>query len=208
MKTLFIPAKVRLDINEKEINAISKQLPKNLAIVYSIQYEDVAFRIRKILSKNHEITKFTQVLGCSKTNFPKNTQAILLITDGKFHAIPLAFETKLPIYVLENNKLKKLPKKEIENFKKRKKAAHLKFLNAKKVGILISIKPGQENLKKALKLKKILKKKFTDKTFYLFLGNEFNSQEFENFPEIQSWINAACPRLDFDASVINLGDKV
>lgn len=200
MKTLFIPAKIKLEINGEKISFL--KLPKYIAIAYSIQYEDLAFKVKKILSKNHKITKITQVLGCSKPSLPRETQVLILLSDGKFHAISLAIETKLPVYILEDNKIKEIPKEEIENFKRKQKAFYLKFLNSRKVGILISIKPGQENLKKALEFKKKLK----NKKSYLFLGNEINSNEFENFPSIELWINTACPRLDMDINLININE--
>jgi len=203
MKTLLIPAKTKFLVNHSKILEISKKLPKNIAIAYSIQYKDVAFEIRKIISKNHKITKLTQVLGCSKPNFPKNTKAILLIGSGKFHAISLAFETKLPVYILDNYNLRKISKKDIEVLEKRQKASYVKFLNAEQVGILISTKPGQQNLKKALEFKKKLK----DKKSYLFISNDIDTNEFENFG-LSSWINTACPRLDMNAlDIINI-DKI
>lgn len=203
MKTLFIPAKIKSSVNEKAINEISKKLPKSLAIVYSIQYQDTAKRIKEILSRKHEVTSFVQVLGCSKPNFSKSTKAILLIGSGRFHAVSLAMETNLPVYVLYNNSMTEISNKEIESLKTRKKAAYVKFLNAENVGILVSTKPGQENLKRALELKNssIMK----DKNVYILIGNNLSPTEFENF-NIDSWVNTACPRLDFDASVVNIRD--
>ena len=64
MKIMFIPAKIKSSVNDKAIMEISEKLPKSLAIVYAIQYQDTAKRIKEILSKNHEITSFLQVLGC------------------------------------------------------------------------------------------------------------------------------------------------
>jgi len=201
MKTLFIPAKLKLEINNSKILPISNKLPKNIAIAYSVQYENYAKEIKNFLQKNHKIIKFVQVLGCSKLKFPKNTKAILLISDGKFHAISLACETELPVYLLENNQLIKISEKDVENLKKKQKGAYVKFLNAKKMGILVSTKPGQQNLKKALEIKNKIKNKET----YLFISNNINTTEFDNFPEIESWVNTACPRLDMeDARIINM----
>lgn len=198
MKTLFIPAKIKSEVNVNKIKSL--KLPKNIAITYSIQYKDVANKIKTILSKEHKITKFVQVLGCSKPIFPKQTQSILLISSGKFHAISLAIESKLPVYILEHNNLRKISKKEIEFLKNKQKGSYLKFLNEDKIGILISTKPGQENLKKALDFKKKLK----DKISYLFISNNINTKEFENFG-LNSWVNTACPRLDAENnSIINL----
>ena len=200
MKTLFIPAKIKLKIDKSKILEISKQLPKNIAIVYSIQYKGLASGLNAIIRKNHNITKFIQVLGCSKPSFPKATQAILLIGDGMFHALSLGFETKFPIYILNNNKLEQISQKDVQILENRQKTVYLKFLNANEIGILVSTKPGQENLKKALIFKNNLKKKKS----YLFITNNIDVSEFENFG-LDSWVNTACPRIDMnDNSVINI----
>lgn len=204
MKTLFIPAKIKSKVNKLKILGLSKKLPKNIAITYSIQYENQAKKIKQILQNSHKIIQFVQVLGCSKINFPKNTDAVLLLSDGKFHGISLAVETNLPIYIIEENSLKQISKKEIENLKRKQKVAYLKFLHADRIGILISTKPGQENLKKALEFKKNLK----DKKTYLFLGNNINTSEFENFG-LDCWVNTACPRLDIEnSSIVNIEEKL
>lgn len=200
MKTLFIPAKIRARPNKTKISGLSKKLPKNIAIAYSIQYQDIAKQIKQTLSKTNKITKFLQVLGCSKIKLPKQTQAILLITSGKFHAISLTLTTNLPIYILYNNQLEKISNKDIRKLKQKQKVAQLKFLNADKLGILISTKPGQQNLKKAITLKN--SDKLKNKNSYLYIANQLNQNEFENFPQIQAWINTACPRLDMDNSKI------
>jgi 2-(3-amino-3-carboxypropyl)histidine synthase len=203
METLFIPAKSKLKLNKKKVEEISKKLPENIAIAYSIQYEDLALETKDILSKHHKITKSIQVLGCSKPNLPKNTQAILLISSGKFHAISLASETKLPVYILEHNNFSKVSDKEINEIKKKQKVAYMKFLHADKVGILVSTKSGQQNLKRAIEISKKIK----NKKSYLFISNNVNISEFENFG-LNSWINTACPRLDMENnSIINM-DKL
>ena len=200
MKTLFVPAKSTLQITDSEIKELSKNLPKDLAIAYSIQYQELAKKIKNFISKKHKIKFFVQVLGCSKPNFPKNTKAILLISDGKFHAVSLAFETKIPVYLFTSGILQKISQKEIETLEKKQKGAYLKYLHAEKVGILVSTKPGQENLTKALNFSKKLKKK----TPYLFISNNIDTNEFENF-QIDSWVNTSCPRMDMNqGSIINI----
>ena len=159
-----------------------------------------AEQIKEQLSKTHKITTFQQVLGCSQPKIPKQTKSILLISDGEFHAISLAYETKLPVYVYNNFMLKKISEKQVNKLKTKYKSAYLKYLHSDKVGILVSTKHGQQNLNRALKFKKTCKKKT-----YLYIGNNIDKSEFENFPQIQSWVNTACPRMDFDYSVINIG---
>lgn len=200
MKNLFIPAKSKSIINKDKIREVSKKLKKNIAIAYSIQYKEIAEEIKKILGASKNITSFTQVLGCSSPRFPKTTEAILLIGSGKFHALGLSVETNLPIYILNKNKLEEISESESQRFKQKKKASYLKFLNADKIGILVSSKPGQNRFSQAINIKRKIKKKA-----YLFLSNNINPQEFENF-QLKTWVNTACPRLDMDSSIINLKD--
>jgi len=201
MKTLFVPATTRQELDKSKLKEITKKLPKNIALCYSIQFKNLAEELKSQL-KQKNITSFIQVLGCSKPKFPQNTDAVLLIGSGKFHAVSLAYESKLPVYVFESNTLSKISNKEIEKLAKQKKASYVRFLNFKKVGVLVSTKPGQQNLKKALDFKKTLK----NKKSYLFLSNNISTAEFENFG-LKSWVNTACPRIDLDNSaVINIRD--
>jgi len=140
MKTIFIPAKSKIKLDKSKL----KNLPKDIALVYSIQYKEQAEQIKKILKP----LAFIQVLGCSKPKFPKNTKAILLISNGKFHATALAFETKLQTYIYNNSTLEKISQKDLELLEKNQKASKLKYLHADNLGILISTKPGQQNYAK------------------------------------------------------------
>ncbi|MFA6089787.1 MAG: diphthamide synthesis protein [Candidatus Woesearchaeota archaeon] len=193
MKTLFIPA-----YKKTEFNADLSKLPKNIAVAYSIQYKELAENLIKKLSKTHTIYNMGQVLGCSSPKLSKSVKAILLIGNGRFHAINLALSTKLPIYILEENKLSLISKQEIEHLEQKRKSAYVNFLNSDKIGILISTKPGQQNMKTAINIKKAIK----NKKSYLFIANEINVNEFENFNEIQSWVNTACPRMDMNSNKI------
>ncbi|MFH1365712.1 MAG: diphthamide synthesis protein [archaeon] len=216
MKIIFVPSKSKEKIDTNYFLNISKLFPKNIAIVYSIQYESLAKEAKEILKKKHNITKFSQVLGCSKLTFSKETSAVLLIGSGMFHALSLASSRRfqkshdlslasisnLPIYIYEQGKLSRIQEKEVERFKQHKKAAYVQFLSSNKVGVLISTKSGQQNLSRALNLKR----KFKKKKLYFFIGDFLSAQEFENF-RLNSWVNTACPRLDMDnASIINMGD--
>jgi len=202
MKVLYIQSKLRnlnLNLNKSEILG----LPKKIFLAYSIQYKDLAILVKKQLEKNNiKISDFQQVLGCSKIN---TKDPILFIGSGRFHASNLYNQTE-QIYVLENSKIIKISYEEINKIKQRKKAALLKFLNAENIGIITTTKPGQENLKIALKLKKSLEKK--GKQVFMFISNNIDINQFENFP-IDSWVNTACPGLASDnPKIINYQDII
>jgi|TARA_B100001971_G_scaffold186587_1_gene186645 2-(3-amino-3-carboxypropyl)histidine synthase len=200
MKILYIESKqknLKAELSKSEI----VKLPKKIFLAYSIQYKDLSYNIAKQLKKSKiKIEKTQQVLGCSKVN---TKLPILLIGTGRFHAQNLYLQTPI-LYILENNKIIKISKDEINRLKARKKTALIKFLKADNIGILVSTKPGQENLKQAEVLKKKLENK--NKKKHIFISNNIDINQFENF-NIQSWVNTACPGLANDSSdIINIGD--
>jgi diphthamide biosynthesis enzyme Dph1/Dph2-like protein len=199
MKKIFIPAYSNIEIPDSIIDIAIKQLPENISICYSIQFKKIAEKIKNRINKKLNVLAFEQVLGCSSPLFPKETQAILLISNGKFHAVSLAFESKIPVFLIDNFNFKKISNEEITKKKQKEKAAYLNYLNSKEAGIILTIKPGQQRLEQAIKLKNVSEKKH-----YLFLCNNVNPFEFENFG-LKSWVNTACPRMDFDdPRIINL----
>ena len=138
-------------------------------------------------------------MGFSNLLFPKKTKAILLISNGKFHAVSLAFESKLPVFLIDNSNFEEISQEEISKKEIKEKTAYINYLNSEEAGIIITIKPGQSKFEKAIKFKKKSKKRN-----YLFLCNNINSSEFDNFG-LKSWVNTACPRIDFDDNrVINI----
>ncbi|PJE81288.1 hypothetical protein COU58_03320 [Candidatus Pacearchaeota archaeon CG10_big_fil_rev_8_21_14_0_10_32_42] len=200
MKTFFITAKIKKEPDYSKIsNLIEKKIPeKNISICYSNQFVEVAKKVEELTKKN--VVHKTQVLGCSSPKFPKETKAILIIGQAKFHSVSLAYESKLPTYILEDGTIEKISSSEVEKMEKKEKAMYMKYLNSKKLGILITNKPGQQRLKNARNFHKNLK----DKKSYMFLANDLNVNEFENF-QIDCWVNTACPRMDLtDGNILNL----
>lgn len=191
MKTLFIEARKRS--KDFDINVI-KDIPGKIHLLYSIQYKGLAEEIKKQLE--NKVIAFEQVLGCSKIK-PKAT--LLLIGSGRFHALNIAISTKNPVLIYENSKIHRISKEEILTFEKQTKIKIAKFLFSSSIGIIISTKPGQA--KPGESIKKKLKEQFPDKNFYLFVSDNINTAEFENFP-VEFWINTACPGLESDSNKI------
>jgi diphthamide biosynthesis enzyme Dph1/Dph2-like protein len=191
VKVLYIESKLKNQdfiLAEQEI----KKLPKNIFLAYSLQYRSVAEKIKKqLLASNIKITKFQQVLGCSKI---KTDIPVLLIGAGRFHATNLFLQAP-KVYLLEASTIIEIPYKDIELLKIRLKTSLIKFLNASNIGILVSTKPGQENLDKAIDLRQKLKKK--GKSAYIFMSSNIDPTQFENF-NIDSWVNTACSGLSMD----------
>lgn len=202
MKNVFIDVKVKHEPDYKKVVfEINKIKEEKVVLCYSNQFENIAKKISEKINK--KVILKMQILGCSNPKFPKETEAVIIIGQGKFHSVSLAYESKLPTYILEGSNFFQIPTEDVLKMEKKERGSLLKYLNSKKIGVLITLKPGQERLKKAIEFKENLK----GKKAYLFLANEINTSEFENF-EIDSWVNTACPRMDLnEGSIINL-DKI
>ncbi len=200
MKLLFIPAqaKVNLDGILNKINLRGK-----IGLVAAVQYTHTLEELKKHIP-NSIIAG--QVLGCNAEQPYKvkdKVDAFLYIGSGRFHPIAVAMITKKPTYIANpiTNEFSQISQKEIDDYQKKKKGKQLMFYSAKKVGILVSMKPIQQLYQKALELKSKLK----DKESFIFVTNTFDASQFENFNDINCWINTACPRIE-GKNIINLED--
>jgi diphthamide biosynthesis enzyme Dph1/Dph2-like protein len=203
MKSLFIKARKKSrDIN---LSALDKLPGKKISLAATVQYSDLIPIIKKYLEKKSKKTtiKNINILGCNSAGFDKKADTLLLIADGRFHALNNAFQLQREIYIFNTKNLEKISKNQIEKINKKTKAKISKFLLSENIGILISTKSGQKTNPEKLKLK--IKK--LGKTPYLFKSNNINVLEFENFPQIPIYINTACPGLAIEnPKILNLSD--
>jgi len=192
MKLLLIPAKSKTKIKLPS-KVIKKLQNKKIGLAYSIQYIDSLKKIKKSLPNS---IMAGQIIGCNVSNCVKiknKVDSYLFIGSGEFHPIEIALKTSKLTFKFnpETNQFSEISKEEIKKIKIKIKGKYIKYLTAKKLGIIVSTKPGQYNLKKALQLQKQIKKES-----FIFLTNNINEQEFENFREIDFWINTACSRIE------------
>lgn len=210
MKLLFVPAKYTSSFSLKNIQ--TKRLPKTIGLITTIQHLHEIKKIKLFLEKNNKkVIIGGQILGCkvdSATKIQKKVQAFLYIGSGKFHPLQVALALKQPkpIFIFNplTNEFNRLNKKEIQKFKNRKKGQKIKFLSSNTFGILVSTKSGQNKLKEALELKKKLEKQ--KKKAYIFTFNTLDINQLENWPNIECWINTACPGLSLENPFIWIGD--
>ncbi|MFH0831848.1 MAG: diphthamide synthesis protein [archaeon] len=184
---------------------------KSIGLTASLQYlgllpvlteEFEKNRIKVITSKGNLTRHEAQVLGCdvnAAKNIGKKVDIFLLAGSGKFHAVQIADATSKQVFILSGNRIEKLKTEEIEIMKRKRLGAIKNFLAGKEIGIIVSTKPGQENMEEALKIKNILEKK--GRKAFLFIADTININELENFL-CQSWVNTACPALVLDSAKI------
>ena len=202
MKIMMIEGRYKGKINLSGLDV--SILPKNIGLVTTVQFLDFVDEIKKYLEINGKgifIDKIKQkyegqLLGCDIGGAEKikdEVDAFLYIGTGKFHPLGIALNVDKEVFCYEpiNAILSKIHKSEVEMYNKKRRSAYMKFLETEEIGILVSLKPGQNNFRKAVELKKQLK----DKNCYIFVFDTLDFNQIENFPFIQCWVNTACNRI-------------
>ena len=201
MKTIFVHAKAGVDVKAVVGKAAEKLLKKSgrVGLVSTIQFVHQLDSAKRVLAGcGIKAEVCGQILGCDASCVDKfsDFDAFLYIGSGKFHPLAVAFRTKKKVITADpfSGEVSELKDEEIKAFEKRRRAGLVKFLSSEKIGILVSTKTGQQNLKKALELKKKVEEA-GDKIGYVFLSDSIDYNEFDNFNFVQCWVNTACPRI-------------
>jgi 2-(3-amino-3-carboxypropyl)histidine synthase len=193
-----------IPILKKEVENLKKF--KKIGVITSLQFVKTLEKVEKFLRKNgKEVYKYKslkypgQILGCNIDAAKKIEHKIdcfLYIGAGKFHSLGVAIRTKKPVFSLD------LEKKQIYNLEKekmrwlKKKAWYDSELkDAKRVGIIVCWKKGQNKMEEVEKLKKELEIK--GKEVYILAFDNFSKEKIEGL-NLECLINMACPRLDDD----------
>jgi diphthamide biosynthesis enzyme Dph1/Dph2-like protein len=211
MKTLLIETKRKFKDSDINLSLLKKIPGKTISVVATIQYIDLVPKIYAYLeSIGKKVTikrgahQNAHVLGCNSSAIDKDSDTVLMITDGKFHAINNAIQIQKPIYIFSGLKIEQITQEELDKYNKKILAKQKKFLLSETVALMLSTKHGQHN-KQISKIKTKIEK--LGKKVYIFESNNINTTEFENFSQIKIWINTACFGLARDdPRIINLQD--
>lgn len=209
MKVIHIHARSKKPI---ELSDEVLKLPKPIGLVTTIQHLE---QVKGIKKKGFVFGG--QVLGCNTAaaeRIADKVKSYLFIGGGRFHPLAVAFKTGKTVYCYDpaDMKLGKIDAEDIEALAKRRKAGIMNYLHGRKVGILVSVKSGQEQMKRAIEFKKrmekaqIEKKKFGNdneiepKEYFIFAFETLDVAWLEHFPFVDVWVNTACPRITEDTS--------
>jgi len=221
--TIYIDAiyTKEIELNKETLIHLKKSDVKKLALFASVQFLKLDIVKRQLKELNIEILttkakrtdKEIQILGCDayhesfQDNIIDKADAILYIGDGLFHPQAILYSqihekgiTEVILYDPIADHMRIISRENIqENIDKLRR--NLKILvAAKTVGILVTLKPVQQYLRGALKLRDKLNAEGKDA--YVFLDNTIDMGHFENYPFIEVWVNTACPRIGMD-DIIN-----
>ncbi len=207
MKIMMVEGRYTGKINLSNLDV--SILPKRIGLATTVQFLDFVGEIKQYLESNGKIIlvdklkqKYEgQLLGCDVGGADKikeNVDAFLYIGTGMFHPLGIAINIDKDVFCYDplSAILSKIDKRHVEKYNMKRKGAYLKFLESKEIGFLVSLKPGQNNFKKAIEWKEKLK----DKNCYIFAFDTLEFSQIENFPFVECWVNTACSRILDDYS--------
>ncbi|PLW80673.1 hypothetical protein C0585_01380 [Candidatus Woesearchaeota archaeon] len=202
MKTVFFESKDDMEIIIPK--DLIKVLPKKIIMFTTVQHvdqiesmknqlEDIEVKTIKLSHTKHP----GQILGCSIRKIEENCDAFLYIGDGEFHPKALVLKNDKPVYSYNPYSKDFKSFEDADNLKKRQKAGLVKFHSSKEIGVLITLKPGQNRMKKAKELKEL----YPDKNFYFLMADTFDFGSLEDFNFLECFVNTACPRIGYDDNI-------
>ncbi|UCD13862.1 MAG: diphthamide biosynthesis enzyme Dph2 [Thermoplasmatales archaeon] len=212
--TLFVNAKSDINIS----NAVKKALPflkekgKKIGLVSTSQHVHTLKKVEKILIENSfqpfigegdsRISLKGQILGCNFSaalSIAKQVDLFLYLGSGNFHPLGLMLSTKKPVIAIDPYTIE-IREKELEELKdlilRQRYGAIASSKDAKKFGILVSMKRGQQRINLAYKIKQMLDSK--NKKSYIITAENFSYSILEGFRDIDCFISTACPRIAID----------
>jgi 2-(3-amino-3-carboxypropyl)histidine synthase len=209
--TLYVEAYANVQI----AIAVAQALPllgayRSIGLATSIQHIKTLDTAKQILTEAGKVVFVGdagqmdyagQVIGCNYSNvttIARQVDAFVFVGGGMFHALGIALGTSKPTIVADpyDNRAY-LITDEAQRILKQRYAGIQEAQNAKSIGILVGLKPGQKHLDQALKVKKLAET--TGRAAYLLAGREITPESLMEFPSIDAYVNTACPRISLDA---------
>jgi len=209
--TIFVNAQSTLDVSKVVEKAIPSLIGKKIGLVTTAQHLHTLETVQKILQHHglepyvtegdERITSKGQILGCNFSagaNLAEQVDCFLFIGSGTFHPVGLLMSTKKPVIAADpyTNIVKK---QEIEDMKnnmlRQRYGAILACRSARRFGILVGLKRGQQRIKLAYQVQQMLDA--AGKLSVLITQNEFSPVSLQGF-DLDCYVSTACPRIAID----------
>ena len=209
--TIFVNAQSTLDVSKAVEKAIPSLIGKKIGLVTTAQHLHTLETVEKIL-RQHGLEPFItegderiaskgQILGCNfsaGTQLAEQVDCFLFIGSGTFHPVGLLMSTKKPVIAADpyTNTVKK---QEIEDMKnnmlRQRYGAILACRSARRYGILVGLKRGQQRINLAYQVQQMLDS--AGKLSLLITQDEFSPVSLQGF-DLDCYVSTACPRIAID----------
>ena len=210
--TIFVNAISTLDVSRVVEKALPSLMGKKIGLVTTAQHlhtlETVESILRQhglepIISEGDErISSKGQILGCNfsvGTKSAEQVDSFLFIGSGTFHPVGLSMSTRKPVIAADpyTNTVKKQEIDDMKNNMLRQRyGAIIACRSARRFGILIGVKRGQQRIKLAHELRQMLNS--SGKKSLFIMMDEFSPVSLQGFSDIDCYVSTACPRIAID----------
>jgi 2-(3-amino-3-carboxypropyl)histidine synthase len=210
--TIYVEARATVPVEAAILQAIPLLADyTKIGFATSVQHLQTLDEVRDLLTREGKIVVIGdsgqiaypgQVSGCNYSNaksIADEVEAFLFVGGGMFHALGIALSTAKPTVIadpydnrafLVNEQAAKILKQRFANIQEAK--------SGKTFGVVVGLKPGQNHLDTALKVKEIADK--NGKAAYVLAGREITPEVLLEFPTIDAYVNTACPRISLEVT--------
>ena len=195
---VYVPLTLSLDV--EKIIKVLRSIPGKIALCTTVHYLPYLDRIKKKLGNKIVVGKSTfgdegQVLGCDPSACSVDADVNVVITDGVFHGIIARMWTGRKTYVLTPaGKLIDM-EPHAEKYVRQREAAKAFAKTARRVGVVITMKKGQRNIKAAKQLAKILE---SNGLCADVLVCDYFFPEYVKGMPYDAYVFTGCPRVAID----------
>ncbi len=212
--TVYIEARARTNARVSVKKALEKTIPllkhwNNIGLTTTVQHAGALNEAKNLLLKAGKkvaigdagnLKYAGQVTGCDYTNaesLSNRVEAFLFIGGGRFHAIGTALATAKPTIVADPFEKRAYSiEKEVQKIIRQRWISVQEAERAEKFGVLVGLEIGQKRFDVALEIKEKLEKKGRKAT--LLAAREITPQMLMQFPNMEAFVNTACPRISLD----------
>ena len=206
---LYIEVRDKLDLKpilKKSLDKIKNY--KTIGFSYSIQHKHEIPEIIKfykengkeiVLSKKSGYAEYEgHVIGCEFSGLKKiqeNVEAFLILGNN-FHSMGASIAVEKPVILLDvyNDKVTEMEGIRDKILRQRILSIE-KFKDAKRIGIITEIKPGQKFGAPKMIIEDLKK---SGKEVILISMNELSPDKLMNFYNVEAFVELACPRIAID----------
>ncbi len=208
--TIYMEARAKISVKAAVKKAIPLLEPwSNIGLVTTVQHVHKLDEAKILLLEAGKTVAIGdaglvkhpgQVIGCNFSNaqsVSEEVEAFLFIGGGRFHAIGVALTTAKPTIIADPYEKRAYSiHDEVPRILKQRWASISEAKGAENFGVLIGLKSGQKRVREAVKIKEKLQKSGRKGT--LLALREITSNALMQFPNIDAFVNSACPRISLD----------